>query len=160
MKNISDLVLLMVIAVVFLQKKTDSKGNMQHIWIWGVSKTRVAMLCFGYGSHEIHPQQQVGRLRGWAVGRVGYGRCPMSRSTAELGAGVMGSSQAQLGSPCSRHDRTLPASLGKLRRSAQAGETTAHWEAPGEAFQRTIPKLGQKEDKKPELDQSMECSSK
>lgn len=71
MKNISDLVLLMVIAVVFLQKKTDSKGNMQHIWIWGVSKTRVAMLCFGYGSHEIHPQQQVGRLRvGWGQGGV------------------------------------------------------------------------------------------
>lgn len=23
---------------------------MQHIWIWGIFKTRFAMLCFGYGS--------------------------------------------------------------------------------------------------------------
>lgn len=106
MKNISDLALLMVIAFVFLLKKPHAMRNMQHIWIWGIFKTRFEMLCFGYGSRWGTERMGAQPLVG--LGQGGMRKVPNTSQHSRARGRAMGSSQAHLGSPCSRYDSWQP----------------------------------------------------
>lgn len=149
MKNISDLVLLAVIAFVFLQKNpTHAKGNMLHIWIWGIFKIRFAMLCFGYGSRW--GAEKVGAQPWVGLGQGGAWMVPdMSQHSRAQGNGLQPSS---LGVSMFQRWPYTQGSPGET-----PAQCTSRWDSctpgsPVRSLSEDNSQTRQKGDKKPELD--------